>query len=42
MESGYDYSSRHSYRLLQGRLGNYDKRPYNSEAIDPLLKGIGH
>jgi hypothetical protein len=28
MASGYDVSNRHTYRLLQGRLGVYDKRPF--------------
>ncbi len=28
MASGYDLSNKHTYRLLQGRLGVYDKRPF--------------
>ena len=40
MESGYDFSGRHSYRLLQGRLGSYDKRPYDPAQTDPKLDGI--
>ena len=31
MASGFDYSNRNPYRLMQGRLGIYDKRPYNPE-----------
>jgi hypothetical protein len=30
MESGYDVSSRHPFRLMQGRLGTYDKRSYDA------------
>lgn len=31
MASGYDLSSRVPFRLMQGRLGVYDKRPFNPE-----------
>jgi hypothetical protein len=34
MASGYDLSSRNPYRLLQGRLGVYDKHPFEPEQID--------
>ena len=38
MASGYDYSSRNPYRLMQGRLGIYDKRPYepNKNSVDGI------
>ena len=29
MASGYDISSQVPFRLIKGRLGIYDKRPYN-------------
>jgi len=29
MASGYDLSSRVPFRLMQGRLGVYDKRPFD-------------
>ena len=29
MNQGYDLSSKNPYRLMQGRLGIYDKRPYD-------------
>ena len=35
MNQGYDLSSKNPYRLMQGRLGVYDKRPY-----DPKKNGI--
>jgi hypothetical protein len=31
MASGYDLSSRVPFRLMQGRLGVYDKRPFNED-----------
>ena len=31
MASGYDLSFKQPFRLMQGRLGGYDKRPYNSD-----------
>ena len=31
MAAGYDLSSRVTYRLMQGRLGIYDKKPFDSE-----------
>ena len=31
MAAGYDLSSNHTYRLMQGRLGIYDKRPFNPD-----------
>ena len=38
--SGYDLSSKHTFRLMQGRLGIYDKRPYNPQATDPEIQGV--
>lgn len=38
MASGYDSSSRVPFRLMQGRLGVYDKKPFNSE--ENSLPGI--
>jgi hypothetical protein len=29
MAAGYDLSSNNTYRLMKGRLGIYDKRPFN-------------
>ena len=40
MASGYDISSRHPFRLMQGRLGTYDKRIYDARTTDPELDGI--
>ena len=40
MASGYDISSRHPFRLMQGRLGTYDKMPYDENKIDPAIKGL--
>ena len=40
MASGYDISSRHTFRLMQGRLGTYDKMPYDANKIDPAIKGL--
>ena len=34
MASGYDYSSQHPFRLIQGRLGTYDKRPYEGNSVE--------
>ena len=31
MASGYDLSSRVPFKLMQGRLGVYDKRPFNPD-----------
>ena len=47
MEHGYDLSSKNPYRLMQGRLGVYDKRPYNAkensiEGIDDLSVRLRH
>ena len=38
MASGYDLSSRHTYRLMQGRLGVYDKRPF--EPATSTVSGV--
>ena len=40
MISGYDLSNKHTYRLMQGRLGIYDKRPYEPEKTDPAIQGV--
>ena len=42
MASGYDLSSRHPFRLMQGRLGTYDKYAYDSNKTDPKIGGIVH
>jgi hypothetical protein len=31
MASGYDLSSRIPFRLMKGRLGIYEKRPFDSD-----------
>ena len=40
MASGYDISSRHPFRLMQGRLGTYDKRQYDARTTDPEIHGV--
>ena len=40
MASGYDLSNKHTYRLLQGRLGVYDKRPF--EPKGNTIQGVQH
>lgn len=40
MASGYDLSSQISFRLMKGRLGVYDKRPFNPD-INPV-EGVEH
>ena len=42
MASGYDFSSKNSYRLMQGRLGIYDKYNFDKDKIDPELDNIIH
>ena len=42
MASGYDISSRIPFRLMQGRLGVYDKRPFDPNKVDKELEGIEH
>ena len=42
MASGYDISSRHPFRLMQGRLGIYDKHPYDTGKTDPEIEGVSH
>ena len=42
MGSGYDLSSRHPFRLMQGRLGTYEKRPFDSYNVDPEMDNIKH
>ena len=34
MASGYEYSNQHPFRLMQGRLGIYDKRPYEGNSVE--------
>ena len=40
MASGYDLSNKHTYRLLQGRLGVYDKRPFDPRGN--TIQGVEH
>ena len=40
MASGYDLSSRVPFRLMQGRLGVYEKRPF--DASGNMIEGIEH
>lgn len=40
MAAGYDLSSKHPFRLMQGRLGIYDKRPYKPQKTDPAISGV--
>ena len=40
MPAAYDLSNRHSYRLMQGRLGIYDKYHDPNKVIDKNLKGL--
>ena len=40
MAAGYDLSSQHPYRLMQGRLGVYDKRPFDPDASS--VDGVDH
>ena len=40
MASGYDLSSRNTFRLLKGRLGVYEKRPFDPSGVDPDLEGV--
>lgn len=35
MASGYDLSSNVPFRLMKGRLGVYEKRPYD-ETVNPV------
>ena len=42
MAQGYDISYRHPFRLMQGRIGTYDKRPFNSKELDPAIDGVNH
>ncbi len=39
MAAGYDLSSKVSYRLMKGRLGVYDKRPFNPDtnSVDGVM-----
>ena len=34
MASGYEYSNQYPFRLMQGRLGVYDKRPYEGNSVE--------
>jgi hypothetical protein len=38
--SGYDLSNRHPFRLMQGRLGTYDRYSYSDRTVDPQIEGI--
>ena len=40
MASGYDVSSRVPYRLMKGRLGVYDKRPF--DPTQNSVSGVEH
>lgn len=40
MASGYDVSSKHPFRLMQARLGSYDKRPFEPNQMS--IEGIKH
>lgn len=40
MASGYDLSSKQTFRLMKGRLGIYDKLPYDPQKTDPEIMGI--
>lgn len=40
MASGYDISSQVPFRLMKGRLGVYDKRPFNPDK-NPV-EGVEH
>ena len=42
MGSGYDLTSRHPFRLMQGRLGTYDKRPFDPYNVDPEMDNVKH
>ena len=32
--AGYDLSSKNPYRLMKGRLGIYEKHPFESSSVD--------
>jgi hypothetical protein len=38
--SGYDLSNRVPFRLMQGRLGTYDKPPFDPRGVDPNIPGV--
>lgn len=38
MPSGYDLSTKVPFRLLQGRLGVYDKQPFDPD--DTTISGV--
>ena len=40
MASGYDLSSKVPFRLMKGRLGVYDKRPFDPD--DNSIENIEH
>ena len=40
MASGYDLTDNHTYRLLKGRLGIFDKPPFDPSKVDPQLKNL--
>ena len=40
MASGYDFSSKVPFRLMKGRLGIYEKRPFEPE--NNSIDGVNH
>ena len=40
MSRGYDLSEKLGYRLMQGRLGVYDKYQSHETVLDPKLIGV--
>ena len=40
MSQGYDLSEKLGYRLMQGRLGIYDKFQSHDTVLDPKLIGV--
>ena len=40
MASGYDLSSKNPFRLMKGRLGVYDKKPFDPN--ESGIEGIKH
>lgn len=40
MASGYDLTDNHTYRLLKGRLGIFDKHSFEPSKVDPSLKNL--
>ena len=40
MVSGYDLTDNHTYRLLKGRLGIFEKSPFDPSKVDPQLNNL--